>query len=219
MVVTDIRGFGDSHSFTAFSPEDVADDMKSVMDYLKLDSGVVFVTNSLSTGSAMILATEGNPAVKGAVLLGPIVRDLPADKYFRPISHCLFAWPWGSPLWKSYYRSLFKRKVRPAGFDEHVSHIDASLRRPGALGSIGRFARAPKANVAAHLARVRVPVLAIFGDSDPDYPSPAAEEAWLKAAVPGPGLRTLLLRGVGHYPHVEAADECVAAVREFLASL
>ena len=219
IIVTDIRGFGDSHSFSKFSPEDVAEDMKCVMEYFKLEAGVVFVTNSLSTGSAVIVATEGSPAVKGIVLLGPILRDLPADKYFRPISHCLFAWPWGAPLWSSYYKGLFKRRVRPVGFDEHASHIRAALRRPGALRSVGAFARAPKRGVEARLPRVRVPALAVFGDSDPDYPDAAAEEAWLKAAMAGGRLTTVMLKEVGHYPHVEAAEEALAAVRDFLASL
>lgn len=219
IIVTDIRGFGDSHAFSKFTPEDVAEDMKSVMEYFKLESGVVLVTNSLSTGSAAIVATEGNPALKGIIMLGPIVRDLPGDKYFRPISNCLFVWPWGPLLWTSYYKGLYKRKVRPVGFDDHVSHISSSLRRPNALWSIGAFARAPKANVAAHLNRVRVPALAILGDADPDYPDPAAEEAFLRATVGGGRLTTLMLRGVGHYPHVEAADEVLPAVRDFLAAL
>jgi pimeloyl-ACP methyl ester carboxylesterase len=121
IIVTDIRGFGDSHAFSKFTPEDVADDMKCIMEYFELQSGVVLVTNSLSTGSAAIVATEENPAVKAIILLAPIVRDLPADKYFRPVSHCLFVWPWGTPLWTSYYKGLYKRKVNPADFDDHIA--------------------------------------------------------------------------------------------------
>jgi hypothetical protein len=91
------------------------------MEYFELQSGVVLVTNSLSTGSAAIVATEETPAVKAIILLAPIVRDLPADKYFRPVSHCLFVWPWGTPLWTCYYKGLYKRKVNPADFDDHIA--------------------------------------------------------------------------------------------------
>ena len=119
----------------------------------------------------------------------------------------------------AYLRYKTDTQVRPAGFDAHVAHIAASLRRPNALRSIGAFARAPKANVAAHLPRIRVPVLAVLGDADPDYPDPAAEEAFLRAAVGGGRLTTVMLRGVGHYPHVEAPDEALPAVRDFLAAL
>jgi pimeloyl-ACP methyl ester carboxylesterase len=210
---------GDSQLFSKFTPEDVADDIRTVIDHLKLDSGVIVVSNSLSTGSAMILAAEGHPSVKGVVMLSPIVRDLPGDKYFRPISHCLFTWPWGAPLWKSYYTSLYKRKVRPEGFDDHVQNITASITKANSLWSIGKFARASKTNVEAHLRRVQVPALAVFGDSDPDYPNAAGEEAWLKTVVTSGRLQSVLLKNVGHYPHVEAAEETNAAIREFISSL
>ena len=167
----------------------------------------------------MILAAEGHASVKGLIMLAPIVRDLPGDKYFRPISYCLFAWPWGAPLWKSYYKSLYKRKIRPEGFDNHVKNIGASIRAANPLWSIGKFARASKKNAETHLQRVQVQVLAVFGDSDPDYPNPAEEEAWLNSVVPSGKLTSVLLKGVGHYPHVEAADETISAIRDFISSL
>ncbi|KAJ3349541.1 hypothetical protein HDU91_006372 [Kappamyces sp. JEL0680] len=218
VVLTDMRGIGDSTSdFTEYTPESVAEDIKAIIADMKLEN-VVLVGNSLSAGSALMVAAEGHAAVKGVIVFGPIVRDLPADKYFRPMSHVLFAWPWGASMWSMYFGSLFKRDTRPQGHAEHLSQVKRAI--PQALSSVGKFARASKKGVESQLANVKVPVLAIFGDQDPDYPNPQAELEWFQSVLKGPATSASLLTKVGHYPHVEAWEsDTHAKVQDFLKSL
>jgi len=61
------------------------------------------------------------------------------------------------------------------------------------------------------LSRVRVPTLIIQGDRDP-LPIASARE-WAAAM---PNARLLSLKGVGHFPHVEAPEPFFAAVDQFL---
>ena len=158
VVIADLRGMGDSRGrFAQYTPEVVADDFRAVLRHLcARDGSVILVANSLAAGSAMLVAAEGHPAVCGVVLLCPIMRDMPMDRYFRPMSHVLFAWPWGSWLWRTYYRSLYKRDQHPEGFDDHVCAIKTSLRGPGVRASVGKFLRATKRGVENSLVKVRL---------------------------------------------------------------
>ena len=62
--------------------------------------------------------------------------------------------------------------------------------------------------------QIRLPVLAIQGEADA-YGTPAQLDALAREA-PGP-VQRLLLPGIGHAPHVEAAEAVLAAVRDFTA--
>jgi pimeloyl-ACP methyl ester carboxylesterase len=64
--------------------------------------------------------------------------------------------------------------------------------------------------------RIRLPVLAIQGEAD-EYGTPAQLEALAREA-PGP-VQCLLLPGIGHAPHSEAAAAVLDAVGDFTASL
>lgn len=57
-----------------------------------------------------------------------------------------------------------------------------------------------------------LPALLIWGQDDRIIPATHGEAAHLAL----PGSRLTVLPGVGHYPHVEAADEVVDAIEEFV---
>lgn len=220
VIVADIRGFGDSGvgDFPAFTPETVACDYARILDHFQVRDNAILVGNSLAAGSALMTASS-HPAVAGAVLLGPVVRDSPADKWFRPLSHVLFCWPWGAPVWDSFYGTLYKRPERPSGFADHVQANKTSIRARNGLRSTGKFMRASKKGVEQTVAIVAKPVLVLMGDQDPDYADPIKEEAWLKTTMTKARLTTVMLESVGHYPHVEAAPESMQHIESFLKSL
>ncbi|MDX2144221.1 MAG: alpha/beta hydrolase [Rhodospirillaceae bacterium] len=60
---------------------------------------------------------------------------------------------------------------------------------------------------------VKVPVVAIFGESSRNHPD--ADRKRLQAAIPGSGL--VVIAKAGHYPHEEQAAETAAAITQALA--
>ena len=71
-------------------------------------------------------------------------------------------------------------------------------------------------SIAADLARVRCPVLAILGETDP-YSTPA-QLAALSAAATLTTVQTLHLPGCGHSPHREAREAVLEAIANFTRS-
>ncbi|KAJ3271057.1 hypothetical protein HDV01_007070 [Terramyces sp. JEL0728] len=215
VVVADLRGTGDSDSaFTEYTPEAVAEDYNQIIEKLELKN-VILVGNSLAASSAVL--ASNNPNVKGAILLGPILRVLPGDKYFKPLSYLLFAKPWGPSAWVSYWQGLFKRPDKPDKHDEHIKKITEMVSGPNQVGNIGKFARASKQNAFDHLPKVTVPVLLVLGDQDPDYPDPRKEGELYRDQIKNSGL--YVLDKVGHYPHVEASTETFELIDNFVKTL
>jgi len=64
------------------------------------------------------------------------------------------------------------------------------------------------------LPQVKVPVVAIFGESDRNHPD--ADRKRLQAAIPGSGL--VVIEKAGHYPHEEKAEQTAAAIKAALAA-
>ena len=64
----------------------------------------------------------------------------------------------------------------------------------------------------ANLGRIRIPVLCLAGEKDPNAPAPVVE----RMAGKIPGARYVCLAGVGHLPNLEAPAEFDAAVLGFL---
>lgn len=94
--------------------------------------------------------------------------------------------------------------------------IEHGYRFPMSLEAYQRQLRAAMGHIqngtGARLGEIRVPTLIIHGDCDP-LMLPANARA-LAAAIPG--ARLVLLRGVGHLPHIEATEEFNRLVIEFL---
>ncbi|PVU99836.1 hypothetical protein BB559_000344 [Furculomyces boomerangus] len=218
VIIADIRGMGDSwEGFNEFTPESVATDISEVIKQRKLTQNVILIGNSLSAGSCILSAAQHSNIVKGVIMLGPIIHDLPADKYFRPISHLLFNRIWGSTLWSGYYSGLYKRDTKPTGYENHLNDIKKSLRKSKVIGSVGKFIRAPKNGVENSIPNLTCPTIAIYGDQDPDFSDVPKEKEWLLNKTKGHrNVDAFILEKVGHYPHVEAFDETKSIIEQFL---
>ena len=74
VAVMDLRGHGDSdHSFAEYGDGPTAGDIQALT--LKLGGPAILVGNSMSAGSAVLVAAQHPELVSGLVLLGPFVRD------------------------------------------------------------------------------------------------------------------------------------------------
>ncbi|WP_427870136.1 alpha/beta fold hydrolase [Leucobacter luti] len=145
------------------------------------------------------------------VLIGPFVRDH-GSAASRALMRILLARPWGPGAWKGYYGSLFGER-RPADHAEHAARALELLRRPGRWRAFQRTARSSHAAADAALPEVDAATLVVMGERDRDFPDPAAEAAWIAAALRG---ERRVVPGAGHYPQGEQPDTVAGMIIPFL---
>ncbi len=196
----DLRGHGDSDvGFPSYTAADVGGDVVALLTQQDL-RGAVLVGNSIGGGAICRAAVEAPDRVARLVLVNPFVRDMPADRWLRPIVPLLFAQPWGAWAWGRYRETLFVS--RPPDQASEDAGVLANLRQPGRMAAVRAMLRASKADIAARLEEIAVPCLVLMGDRDPDYSDPAAEGEVLRALLPG-DVEVVLLGESGHYPQAE----------------
>ncbi|MGF1663393.1 MAG: alpha/beta fold hydrolase [Kineosporiaceae bacterium] len=214
----DLRGHGGSSTgWPSYSEEDVADDLVALVEDLGRGAPAVLVGNSYSGGAAVIAAARRPDLVRGLVLSGPFVREVPRTAMQRAAVWVLTRTPLGRRLWGAYVPSLSPGR-RPADFGAHLAALTANLAEPGRWEAVAAMARAGHAAAAAALPSVTAPVLVVMGEDDPDFPDPAAEARLVAATVTGPA-EVLMVAGTGHYPQAQRAEVVTPAVVDFLARL
>lgn len=224
VLTMDIRGAGQSSAdFDHYTPADVADDMAALLQTFPEAIPAVVVGNSMAAASAIRLAAIFPALVRALVLLGPVPRDHPIGGFrgatFPLLVGGAFTGPWGPGAWAGYYRDLYPSwdtSHQPPDLDAHIAALRANLAEDGRLHALRRFILSSKADCARHIGEVHVPSLVVEGTKDPDVPDPAAEAEWLAEEM---GSETLMLEGIGHYPHLEKPDVTGPAVIAFLARL
>ena len=210
----DLRGHGDSTTgFDAYDDPAAAGDVLAVIDALGGGPAAI-VGNSMGAAAAVIAAAARPDAVSRLVLIGPFVRDH-GSVAGRLLLRVLLARPWGPPVWRGYYRSLFGERL-PADHAGHVTRALALLRRPGRWRAFQRTSRTSHAPAEAALPKVEAATLVVMGDRDRDFADPEAEAAWVARALRG---EHRMIAGAGHYPMAEQPDEVMAAVLPFLAGV
>lgn len=150
---------------------------------------------------------------KGMALSAALARELAAStpakgrksKIFRP---------------RSYWRAYFDFYTgEPWRADERMvdEYYDMNRRPPAAdrLAIVDALDNA--ALTADALARVKVPVLLVWGARDPVLPVPSA--AMLRDALVNAQVSTLILPDVGHYPPLEAPERFGDIIDSFLAEV
>lgn len=120
--------------------------------------------------------------------------------------------PWGPALWQAYHTKLYPGRP-PADLDEHRARIRASLRRPGRWKAFVTTTRTSHAPVEARLLEIDSPTLTIMGATDPDWPDPAAEAAFIVEQLGGD---VALIPYAGHYPQAEYPEVVNPAVASFV---
>ncbi len=219
----DLRGHGDSDTtFTRHDDVAAGQDALALVEHLLEHLGdttgdrgsgsAVLVGNSMSAGAAVWAAAERPDLVRGLVLTGPFVRDLPVSPVQRALLALALRRPWGAAAWLAYWKSLYPT-AKPDGMAEHRARIATSLRRPGGWAAFKATTGTTHEPAHARLTQVGVPALVVMGTKDPDFPDPAAEARFVADAVGG---EVLLVEGAGHYPHAEMPELVGPAVLALL---
>lgn len=208
----DLRGHGDSDvGFGSYTPEDIGDDIVALLEAQDLRDAVL-IGNSIG-GAAIAHAAVRTDRVSRLVLLNGFVRDMPADRWMRPLVPLLFGGPWGRWLWGMYRASL--HKIRPSDFDANHAEVLANLAEPGRMRAVRAMLRASKASIAARLSEVSVPALIMMGSADPDFSDPA-QEGRSQAEQLGGNNRVVVIDGAGHYPQIECPDQTARHILDFM---
>jgi len=212
-------GMGDTRTvYTAF-----ADDLAALAEHLgaTADAPVVLVGNSMSAGSAVLVAAERPGLVSALVLVGPFVRDGEVPVLQRWAFRLLMLPPWSSAAWLAYVPTLYAGG-RPPGLSEHLAEVRESLRRPGAARAFRATTRTTQSRAEAALPSVTSAALVVMGDSDPDFSDPAREAAWIaenlgRDAVARPATEVAMIEKAGHYPQAQHPAAVASFVSAFLA--
>lgn len=215
VVTLDVRGHGESSArWRDYSAHAVGKDMLALMDHLGARSAVVMGA-SFAAGSALWAAHDAPEKVRGVVMLSPMVRDLPTPFYADAAIAVGFAGPWRVSFWTWYWDSLFPLR-KPADHDAYRAALAANLGEPGRMEALETMVKLSKADTEAILGRLRRPALLVMGSADKDFDDPAAEAKLLAART---GATPFIVRGAGHYPHVEAPQTVAPRLVGFLRTL
>jgi pimeloyl-ACP methyl ester carboxylesterase len=219
----DMRGHGESSmgEWKAISRTDVAGDLVALIRHL--GGPAVIVGHSLSGGAATIAAASAPDLVSGIVEIGPFTRKVRYSlggivriRRYRSgtlamsgviLLHSLRSW-------MRYLDVAYPHK--PADYDAYMAALRAKLSEPGRMAEFLKTMKTSPADAGAALPRITCPALVVMGTEDPDWADPQAEAEGIVAEMPAGLGDVAMLKGRGHYPHAESADEVVALTTTFL---
>ncbi|NGM88720.1 alpha/beta hydrolase [Parapusillimonas sp. SGNA-6] len=212
VITMDIRGHGESSaSWNDYSAHAVGRDALALITKLEAQSAFM-IGNSFAAGAALWAAREAPAKIRGVVLIGPIVRDLPVAPWMRAVLNLGFAGPWRYRFWTAYWNSLFPTH-KPADHAHYRALLVNNLKEPGRFDALKAMVKLSKADTEATLDDASVPSLIVMGTKDADFRDPADEARRLASRL---GATTLMVEGAGHYPHAEMPEAVSQGLIAFL---
>jgi pimeloyl-ACP methyl ester carboxylesterase len=210
----DLRGHGDSDvTFDRYDDVALESDIRALIE--ELGGPAIVIGNSMGAAAAVLVAVDHPDVMRGLVLTGPFVRDVPQSRLQELMMRAAMAGPWARRVWLSYYPKFYPGQ-RPADFEEYRARMSKSLRGKDKTRAFSRTTRTSHAQTEAVLDSVRMPTLVVMGSADPDFPDPTAEAHMIARRTEGTAH---IVDGAGHYPHAQRPDEVNPAVIEFVRSL
>ena len=220
----DLRGHGESSTgdWTSISRTDVAGDLVALITHLGGGPAVI-VGHSLSGGAATIAAATAPDLVSGIVEIGPFTRKVQYSlggllriRRYRRGSLLLGGVMVLRSLnmWMRYLDVAYPEK--PADYAAYMTALRAKLSEPGRMAEFLKTMKTSPADAGAALPRIACPALVIMGDKDPDWADPRAEAEGIVARTPAGLGAVAMIKGAGHYPHAQCADEVAALIASFV---
>ena len=210
LIIPDQRGHGASDApACCYSPTQMADDARQLLDALKIDRASV-AGHSMGSMVTMAMAAEHPDRVERIVLVGSTA--------LAPVKRGDWIWTNVHGLkWPLDPASDFLREWHPGNQPTPVERTFADAAMKDILsvqphvwrGVIRELTEVP---VARHAADVRAPVLILSGEKDPLFP--AEHHQALVKAFPGAGAR--VYPGLGHNFLWEQPAEVAQAIVSFM---
>lgn len=208
VATADLRGHGDSDAtFPSYGDAETASDIAALLRHLGSPAAVI--GNSMSAGSAVIVAAEHPELIDALVLLGPFVRNPVSGSAFQQLLfRVMMAGPWARAMWNAYLPTLYSGR-KPKDFEVYRRAVMTALKRPGYTRAFRLTTRTDHAVAERALASVKAPSLVAMGRQDPDFEDPAAEAAWVGDALRG---RVVMIAEAGHYPQSQQPEATAEAI-------
>jgi pimeloyl-ACP methyl ester carboxylesterase len=227
VIAPDLMGHGQSEKPVGdYSLGAFASGIRDLLEVIGIDRASV-VGQSFGGGVAMQLAYQHPERCERLVLVdsGGLGREvnwmlrfltLPGSEYVMPVIFPGFVRNWGDSL----FRTINDRGIRLGRFAEMWSAY-ASLAEAENRQAFARTIRSvidPGGQTVSAMDRLYLaspmPTLIVWGDRDDIIPvshARAAHEAM-------PGSRLVVMEGVGHFPQIEAPEQFVDALLDFIDS-
>ena len=217
VVTIDLRGHGKSSvGWPSYTSDALGSDIVALVRHLDAGPAVV-VGNSKGAGAATWAATEAPQTVSKLVLIGPFVRKVAPQSWWKAVTQWLtikvaFAGPWATAAWGSYFNSLYPT-TKPDDYAAYKQKLIANLSEPGRMAAVKAMIDPPGDDPSADLTAIHVPTLVVMGTKDPDFPDPANEASAVAKLLGG---AVDMIDGAGHYPHAEMPDVTNPAIVAFV---
>ncbi|KAF4457130.1 ab hydrolase superfamily protein yisy [Fusarium austroafricanum] len=211
VAMVDLRGHGESTTtFSRYGDEATADDLITLIDAYG-GGPAVLVGASLSGAAATIAAGSHPEKVAGLILMGAFLRPS-IGNFGASLFRLSMRRPIGPIIWKSYALKLW-----PGLGDKIQERVDRTIKMltgPGRWKAFHATLSTDHAVVEPYLTKVKAPVLAVYGDADPDWSDPIEEARWVASNFSD--SEVLAVKGVGHAPMLESPEEVTPVVLKFL---
>ncbi|MBR9999509.1 MAG: alpha/beta hydrolase [Cyclobacteriaceae bacterium] len=214
VITIDLPGFGKSPRLNyAFSLQDIAAEIKQVLDERKVTS-FVLIGHSLGGYVALAFAKQFPFALKGLGLFhSSIFEDTPDKKENRTKLIEFIKSNGVKPFIKTFMPSLFFEKNR-RNFDELIDELSTTAEKTSPEMAM-EYARAMRDRVSSvdFIKRFRKPVMFIIGEKDQSIPLKKSLE---QAVIPA-NSHVLRLKDVGHMGMYENTADTLKFVQKFVA--
>jgi class 3 adenylate cyclase len=212
LVMFDKRGTGLSDRSGIAPLEERMDDLRAVMDAVRLDRAVVFGTSEGGAMSLLFAATYPE-RVQALILYGAYARIVSAPDYPEGLSpefaeHRLedFRTRWGQGTMASF---MAPERATDTEFMERQARWERLSASPGA--AVALYQMICKIDVRHLLPAVRVPTLILHREGDQTH---APRSRFLGRHIPG--ARMVELPGKEYYPFLGDQDALLGEIEEFL---
>jgi pimeloyl-ACP methyl ester carboxylesterase len=210
----DLRGHGESDAtFARYDDVAAGTDLLALVE--QLGRPAILVGNSMSAGAAVWAAAERPGLVRGLVLIGPFVRQVPVGAVKALAFRALMARPWGPAVWNRYYATLYPGRA-PSDLTAHRRAIRESMQRQGHARAFVQTTRTSHEPAEARLGQVYAPTLLVMGERDPDFADPAAEAREIAERL---DAEILMVPDAGHYPQAEYPEVVAPVVVSFVSTV
>lgn len=228
VIAPDLPGHGGTTGIEPMGGADtLADFVARIMDELDLTDAVVMGV-SVGGETALNLALRQPRLVRALVLISPSgLLPIIVNRAAQTGAWLYARQPEWVLLLQSRLISRFGIPLRSIVHDpavlphEVITEIQREARRPRAGLAFHRYNRASigrremNNNLLSVVERVTVPALFFHGEHDAQQPP----ETSRNAAERMPNARRILVPGCGHWAHLEAHDQFLSEVTEFLATV